>query len=145
VVHSQDEYYKDGAGVQSAEAFFAILKRGVPYSTHPSVFGIFDHNSVAAVRGVLGVNSHDRFDFPVFQLTAGQLPERLFISGDRLRAVLYVRTQIGFCAAARTPCRNVIDAPAQCAHSVIAAADAGTDASLAAAGPGSSTTGAVSI
>lgn len=29
VNHSQDEYFKDGAGVQSAEAFFAILKRGV--------------------------------------------------------------------------------------------------------------------
>lgn len=29
VNHSQDEYFRDGAGVQSAEAFFAILKRGV--------------------------------------------------------------------------------------------------------------------
>jgi transposase-like protein len=29
VNHSQDEYFKDGAGVQSAEAFFALLKRGV--------------------------------------------------------------------------------------------------------------------
>ena len=34
VVHSQDEYYKDGAGVQSAEAFFAILKRGVMGTFH---------------------------------------------------------------------------------------------------------------
>ena len=32
--HSQDEYFKDGAGVQSAEAFFAILKRGVMGSFH---------------------------------------------------------------------------------------------------------------
>jgi hypothetical protein len=29
VNHSQDEYFKDGIGVQSAETFFAILKRGV--------------------------------------------------------------------------------------------------------------------
>ena len=29
VNHSQDEYFKDGAGVQSAESFFALLKRGV--------------------------------------------------------------------------------------------------------------------
>ena len=30
VNHSQDEYYyRDGAGVQSAESFFALLKRGV--------------------------------------------------------------------------------------------------------------------
>lgn len=37
VNHSQDEYVgKDGAGVQSAEAFFAILKRGV-YGTFHSV------------------------------------------------------------------------------------------------------------
>lgn len=34
VVHSQDEYYRDGVGVQSAEAFFAILKRGVMGSFH---------------------------------------------------------------------------------------------------------------
>ena len=34
VVHSQDEYFKDGAGVQSAEAFFAILKRGVMGTFH---------------------------------------------------------------------------------------------------------------
>jgi transposase-like protein len=34
VVHSQDEYYKDGAGTQSAEAFFAILKRGIMGSFH---------------------------------------------------------------------------------------------------------------
>jgi hypothetical protein len=34
VVRSQDEYFKDGAGVQSAEAFFAILKRGVMGSFH---------------------------------------------------------------------------------------------------------------
>jgi hypothetical protein len=34
VNHSQDEYFKDGAGVQSAEAFFAILKRGVMGSFH---------------------------------------------------------------------------------------------------------------
>jgi transposase-like protein len=34
VVHSQGEYFKDGAGVQSAEAFFAILKRGVMGSFH---------------------------------------------------------------------------------------------------------------
>ena len=59
-------------------------------------------------------------------------------AGDRLRSAVCARTQ-----TARTACRNVIDALAQCAHSVIAAADAGTDASLAAAGPGSSTTGAV--
>lgn len=36
VNHSQDEYFKDGAGVQSAEAFFAILKRGV-YGTFYSI------------------------------------------------------------------------------------------------------------
>ena len=36
VNHSQDEYFKDGAGVQSAEAFFAILKSGV-YGTFHSV------------------------------------------------------------------------------------------------------------
>jgi transposase-like protein len=36
VVHSAGEYYryKDGAGIQSAEAFFAILKRGVMGSFH---------------------------------------------------------------------------------------------------------------
>ena len=34
VVHSAGEYFKDGAGVQSAEAFFAILKRGVMGSFH---------------------------------------------------------------------------------------------------------------
>jgi hypothetical protein len=36
VNHSQEEYFKDGAGVQSAEAFFAILKRGV-FGTFHSV------------------------------------------------------------------------------------------------------------
>jgi transposase-like protein len=38
VNHSQDEYYRheDGAGVQSAESFFAILKRGV-YGTFHSI------------------------------------------------------------------------------------------------------------
>lgn len=36
VNHSQDEYFKDGAGVQSAEAFFALLKRGV-FGTFHSV------------------------------------------------------------------------------------------------------------
>jgi hypothetical protein len=34
VVHKDGEYYKDGAGVQSAEAFFAILKRGVMGAFH---------------------------------------------------------------------------------------------------------------
>ena len=34
VVHSQDEYFIDGVGVQSAEAFFAILKRGITGSFH---------------------------------------------------------------------------------------------------------------
>lgn len=36
VNHSADEYYnhKTGAGIQSAEAFFAILKRGVMGSFH---------------------------------------------------------------------------------------------------------------
>ena len=36
VVHSAGEYYdrKDGAGIQSAESFFAILKRGVMGSFH---------------------------------------------------------------------------------------------------------------
>jgi transposase-like protein len=34
VVHTAGEYYKDGAGVQSAESFFAILKRGVMGSFH---------------------------------------------------------------------------------------------------------------
>jgi len=34
VNHSQDEYFKDGVGVQSAESFFAILKRGVMGSFH---------------------------------------------------------------------------------------------------------------
>jgi transposase-like protein len=36
VNHSQDRYFKDGAGVQSAESFFAIMKRGV-YGTFHSV------------------------------------------------------------------------------------------------------------
>src|SRR6185436_19437947 len=36
VNHSLDEYFKDGTGVQSAEAFFALLKRGV-YGTFHSV------------------------------------------------------------------------------------------------------------
>ncbi len=36
VNHSQDEYYKDGAGVQSAESFFSLLKRGV-FGTFHSV------------------------------------------------------------------------------------------------------------
>lgn len=36
VNHSQDEYFKDGAGVQSAESFFALLKRGV-YGTFHSI------------------------------------------------------------------------------------------------------------
>jgi transposase-like protein len=36
VNHSKDEYFKDGAGVQSAEAFFALLKRGV-FGTFHSV------------------------------------------------------------------------------------------------------------
>jgi transposase-like protein len=36
VNHSLDEYFKDGAGVQSAEAFFAILNRGI-YGTFHSV------------------------------------------------------------------------------------------------------------
>lgn len=34
VNHSQDEYYKDGAGVQSAESYFALLKRGIMGSFH---------------------------------------------------------------------------------------------------------------
>ena len=34
VAHTLGEYYKDGAGVQSAESFFAILKRGVYGSFH---------------------------------------------------------------------------------------------------------------
>lgn len=34
VNHSEDEYFKDGTGVQSAEAFFALLKRGVYGSFH---------------------------------------------------------------------------------------------------------------
>jgi hypothetical protein len=34
VNHSLDEYFKDGVTVQSAEAFFAILKRGVHGSFH---------------------------------------------------------------------------------------------------------------
>ena len=29
VNHSKDEYFKEGAGVQSAEAFFSLLQRGV--------------------------------------------------------------------------------------------------------------------
>lgn len=36
VNHSRDEYFKDGAGVQSAESFFALLKRGV-YGTFHAV------------------------------------------------------------------------------------------------------------
>jgi transposase-like protein len=36
VNHSQDEYFKDGAGVQSAEAFFALIKRAV-YGTFHSI------------------------------------------------------------------------------------------------------------
>lgn len=36
VNHSKDEYFKDGAGVQSAESFFALLKRGV-YGTFHAV------------------------------------------------------------------------------------------------------------
>jgi hypothetical protein len=34
VNHSQGEYFKDGAGVQSAESFFATMKRGVMGSFH---------------------------------------------------------------------------------------------------------------
>ena len=34
VNHSADEYYKDGAGVQSAESYFALLKRVVMGSFH---------------------------------------------------------------------------------------------------------------
>ena len=34
VNHSQDDYHPDGTGVQSAEAFFAILKRGVMAAFH---------------------------------------------------------------------------------------------------------------
>jgi hypothetical protein len=34
VNHSPEEYFKDGAGVQSAEAFFAILKRGIYGTLH---------------------------------------------------------------------------------------------------------------
>ena len=34
VNHSQDEYFKDGVRVQSVEAFFAILKRGITGSFH---------------------------------------------------------------------------------------------------------------
>ena len=34
VNHSQGEYFKDGVGVQSAESFFAILKRGINGSFH---------------------------------------------------------------------------------------------------------------
>jgi transposase-like protein len=36
VNHSEDEYFKDGVGIQSAESFFAILKRGV-YGTFHSI------------------------------------------------------------------------------------------------------------
>ena len=36
VNHSQDEYFKEGAGVQSAESFFALIKRGV-YGTFHSI------------------------------------------------------------------------------------------------------------
>ena len=34
VNHAQEEYFKDGVGVQSAESFFAIMKRGVTGSFH---------------------------------------------------------------------------------------------------------------
>jgi hypothetical protein len=34
VTHKREEYYKDGAGVQSAAAFFATLKRGIIGSFH---------------------------------------------------------------------------------------------------------------
>ena len=34
VNHAEGEYFKDGVGVQSAESFFAILKRGVTGSFH---------------------------------------------------------------------------------------------------------------
>ena len=34
VNHSQSEYYKDGAGIQGAESFFAVFKRGVYGSFH---------------------------------------------------------------------------------------------------------------
>jgi transposase-like protein len=36
VNHSQGEYYKDGAGIQGAESFFAVFKRGV-YGTYHSI------------------------------------------------------------------------------------------------------------
>ena len=36
VNHSLDEYFRDGVGVQSAEAFFALIKRGV-YGTFHSI------------------------------------------------------------------------------------------------------------
>jgi ISXO2-like transposase domain len=34
VNHSADEYYKDGVGVQSAESFFALLKRAIYGNFH---------------------------------------------------------------------------------------------------------------
>jgi hypothetical protein len=34
VNHSQDEYFKDGVGIQGAESFFAVFKRGVTGSFH---------------------------------------------------------------------------------------------------------------
>jgi hypothetical protein len=65
VNHSQDEYFKDGAGVQSAESFFALLKRGVFGSFHSiseqhlqrycDEFAFRWNNRVA-----LGVNDADR-------------------------------------------------------------------------------------
>jgi len=65
VNHSQDEYFKDGAGVQSAEAFFALLKRGV-FGTFHSVSEqhlqryvdefVFRWNN----RSALGIEDFDR-------------------------------------------------------------------------------------
>lgn len=78
VNHSQDEYFKDGAGVQSAEAFFALLKRGV--------FGTFHSISEQHLqrycdefafrwnnRSSLGVEDFDRAN----QLVKGAAGKRL--------------------------------------------------------------------
>jgi transposase-like protein len=65
VNHSRDEYFKDGAGVQSAESFFAILKRGV-YGTFHTISEKHLHRYVDEfafrwnTRSALGIEDEER-------------------------------------------------------------------------------------
>lgn len=65
VNHSADEYFKDGVGVQSAESFFAIIKRQM-YGTHHAVSEAHLHRYVTEVafkwnhRMALGIDDNAR-------------------------------------------------------------------------------------